>query len=144
MFYVRRYFQKKNSKWLNWYQQFKQMMFYFFLISPFRVDEDSFETYPQWEGEEQCYCINASNGTFFCLRHLFEEANGDKENYLYCEFITGEQEFYDLHTDPNAELNLWNFVSKLDVQCSSIMILRMRSRFPTTCHSKARLESSQN
>jgi len=75
----------------------------------FTVDEDSFETYPQWDRGEQCYCINASNGTFFCLRHLFEEANGDMENYLYCEFITGEQEFYDLHTDPNAELNLWNF-----------------------------------
>lgn len=68
----------------------------------FTVNSDSFDTHPRWELEDQCYCISASNGTFFCLRHITEE-----ENYLYCEFITGDQEFYDMKTDPNAELNLW-------------------------------------
>ncbi|CAG5106546.1 Oidioi.mRNA.OKI2018_I69.chr1.g2891.t1.cds [Oikopleura dioica] len=73
----------------------------------FTVDDQTFQTHPKWDRDEQCYCINASNGTFFCLRHLSQEEN-ERENYLYCEFITGEQEFYDLETDKNAELNLWN------------------------------------
>jgi hypothetical protein len=143
MFYVRRSFRKKTSNGFISISNFSKLHL-IFLISPSRVDEDSFETYPQWDRGEQCYCINASNGTFFCLRHLFEEANGDMENYLYCEFITGEQEFYDLHTDPNAELNLWNFVSKFIVHLIAIKILRMRTRSPTTYLLKASLENSRN
>jgi len=34
------------------------------------VDHSSFRTEPRWQGDPACYCSNATNGTFFCIRGI--------------------------------------------------------------------------
>jgi len=72
-------------------------------LACYTVDNESFQTEPRWTNGDACYCSNASNGTFFCIRGLNET-----DNYLYCEFMTNHTEYYNLTIEPDFIMNQWN------------------------------------
>lgn len=57
----------------------------------FYHDKDHWRTAPKWDDEPFCFCMNANNNTFSCLRTI-----NQTHNYLYCEFTTGLVTFYNL------------------------------------------------
>jgi len=69
----------------------------------FRLDEHKWVTPPIWKGEERCYCTNSNNNTYWCMRVLNE-----KEDMLYCVFVTNFIEFFDMKLDPHQLINTYS------------------------------------
>ncbi|XP_055698244.1 extracellular sulfatase SULF-1 homolog isoform X3 [Phlebotomus papatasi] len=61
----------------------------------FSHDNDHWRTAPFWNDQPFCFCMNANNNTYSCLRTV-----NPVKNILYCEFTTGEITFYNLRIDP--------------------------------------------
>lgn len=57
----------------------------------FSHDSNHWRTAPVWDDKPFCFCMNANNNTYSCLRTI-----NQTHNYLYCEFTTGLITFYDL------------------------------------------------
>lgn len=57
----------------------------------FSHDSQHWRTAPLWDDESFCFCMNAINNTYSCLRTI-----NQTHNYLYCEFTTGLITFYNL------------------------------------------------
>jgi hypothetical protein len=57
----------------------------------FSHDSNHWRTEPIWDDKPFCFCMNANNNTFSCLRTI-----NQTHNYLYCEFTTGLITFYNL------------------------------------------------
>lgn len=57
----------------------------------FSHDSNHWRTAPMWEDKPFCFCMNANNNTYSCLRTI-----NQTHNYLYCEFTTGLVTFYNL------------------------------------------------
>lgn len=57
----------------------------------FSHDSNHWRTAPKWEDEPFCFCMNANNNTYSCLRTI-----NQTHNFLYCEFTTGLVTFYNL------------------------------------------------
>lgn len=57
----------------------------------FSHDCNHWRTAPLWEDDPFCFCMNANNNTYSCLRTI-----NQTHNYLYCEFTTGLITFYNL------------------------------------------------
>ena len=84
------------------------------------------------DGEKFCFCVDSRNNTFRCerrittsfskkyLNHSDISGNGnlgklshdDFTNFLYCEFKSGFNEYYDLHSDPFQMNNSWSDMSE--------------------------------
>lgn len=60
-----------------------------------RMDNDHWRSPPLWDRGSFCFCPNANNNTYWCLRIIDEE-----ENALYCEFISGFASYYNMRVDP--------------------------------------------
>ncbi|KAF0761980.1 putative extracellular sulfatase Sulf-1, partial [Aphis craccivora] len=87
-----RKFRKKNSK-LNKECMLEKM-------NCFNHDNDHWRTAPLWTEGPFCFCMNANNNTYSCLRTI----NGT-HNFLYCEFVTGLVTFYNMKIDPFQQRN---------------------------------------
>nr|CAI5824942.1 unnamed protein product [Callosobruchus analis] len=61
----------------------------------FHHDNDHWKTAPQWTAGPFCFCMNANNNTYSCVRTI-----NSTHNFLYCEFTTGMVTFYNLRIDP--------------------------------------------
>ncbi|XP_065163647.1 extracellular sulfatase SULF-1 homolog isoform X1 [Atheta coriaria] len=64
-------------------------------IHCFRHDNDHWRTAPLWTSGPFCFCMNANNNTYNCVRTI-----NATHNLLYCEFVTGFKTFYNLRIDP--------------------------------------------
>ncbi|XP_032685493.1 extracellular sulfatase SULF-1 homolog isoform X3 [Odontomachus brunneus] len=71
----------------------------------FEHDNDHWRTAPLWSAGPFCFCMNANNNTYSCIRTI-----NVTHNFLYCEFTTGLVTFYNLRIDPFEQ---WNRVSSL-------------------------------
>ncbi|XP_046669143.1 extracellular sulfatase SULF-1 homolog isoform X2 [Homalodisca vitripennis] len=71
----------------------------------FNHDNQHWRTPPFWTEGSFCFCMNANNNTYSCLRTI-----NKTHNFLYCEFITGLVTFYNLRLDPFEQ---WNRASLL-------------------------------
>ncbi|XP_028893629.2 extracellular sulfatase SULF-1 homolog isoform X2 [Zeugodacus cucurbitae] len=61
----------------------------------FSHDNMHWRTAPLWNDSPFCFCMNANNNTYSCVRTI-----NATHNYLYCEFTTGLITFYNLKIDP--------------------------------------------
>ncbi|KAK0090345.1 hypothetical protein PV325_001119 [Microctonus aethiopoides] len=66
----------------------------------FEHDNDHWRTAPMWNAGPFCFCMNANNNTFSCIRTI-----NVTHNFLYCEFTTGFSTFYNLRIDPFEQRN---------------------------------------
>ncbi|XP_044020586.1 extracellular sulfatase SULF-1 homolog isoform X2 [Aphidius gifuensis] len=71
----------------------------------FEHDNDHWKTAPLWNNGPFCFCMNANNNTYSCIRTI-----NSTHNFLYCEFTTGIRTFYNLRIDPFEQ---WNRMSSL-------------------------------
>lgn len=61
----------------------------------FSHDNDHWRTAPLWVAGPFCFCMNANNNTYSCIRTI-----NATHNFLYCEFTTGLITYYNLRIDP--------------------------------------------
>ncbi|KAL5273857.1 SULF1 family protein [Megaselia abdita] len=61
----------------------------------FSHDNDHWRTAPFWNDDPFCFCMNANNNTYSCVRTI-----NSTHDFLYCEFTTGLITFYNLRIDP--------------------------------------------
>ncbi|XP_053978729.1 extracellular sulfatase SULF-1 homolog isoform X1 [Hylaeus volcanicus] len=71
----------------------------------FEHDNDHWRTAPMWSAGPFCFCMNANNNTYSCIRTI-----NATHNFLYCEFTTGLVTYYNLRIDPFEQ---WNRLSSL-------------------------------
>lgn len=57
----------------------------------FSHDANHWRTAPLWDDKPFCFCMNANNNTYSCLRTI-----NQTHNFLYCEFTTGLVTYYNL------------------------------------------------
>lgn len=57
----------------------------------FQHDNEHWRTAPLWTSGPFCFCMNANNNTYSCVRTI-----NSTHNFLYCEFTTGLVTFYNL------------------------------------------------
>jgi extracellular sulfatase Sulf len=57
----------------------------------FSHDSNHWRTEPFWTDVPFCFCMNANNNTYSCIRTI-----NTTHNFLYCEFTTGIVTYYDL------------------------------------------------
>ncbi|XP_011167004.2 extracellular sulfatase SULF-1 homolog isoform X2 [Solenopsis invicta] len=71
----------------------------------FEHDNDHWRTAPLWNAGPFCFCMNANNNTYSCIRTI-----NKTHDFLYCEFTTGLMTYYNLRLDPFEQ---WNRASSL-------------------------------
>nr|XP_023025346.1 extracellular sulfatase SULF-1 homolog isoform X1 [Leptinotarsa decemlineata] len=73
----------------------------------FHHDNDHWRTAPQWTAGPFCFCMNANNNTYSCIRTI-----NSTHNFLYCEFTTGFVTYYNLRIDPFELQNRVNMLKE--------------------------------
>ncbi|XP_066255119.1 extracellular sulfatase SULF-1 homolog [Euwallacea similis] len=71
----------------------------------FEHTNDHWRTEPKWGGGPFCFCMNANNNTYSCLRTI-----NASHDFLYCEFTTGITTFYNLKIDPFELKNRYQYL----------------------------------
>ena len=86
-------------------------------------------TAPPWfYGQEFCSCQDTTNNTYACARTL-----NATHNFVYCEFVTGFVEAYDMDADPWQLTNLASKMSTSHRQYWSALLEDLRTCGGTDC-----------
>ena len=96
----------------------------------FEHDNDHWRTAPLWSAGPFCFCMNANNNTYSCIRTI-----NATHNFLYCEFTTGLVTYYNLRIGecfihlytPWAGKGEMNFEGKLASWLSKFHLFSSRS-----------------
>uniref|UniRef100_A0A1I8I358 Sulfatase domain-containing protein n=1 Tax=Macrostomum lignano TaxID=282301 RepID=A0A1I8I358_9PLAT len=97
-------------------------------MSCFFHDKSHWKTPPYWNDSSICFCGNANNFTYWCLRTV-----DSTEESLYCEFITGFISYYNMTADPHQLVNLaaeLPFQRRVELQAK---LNRLKSCSGATC-----------
>ncbi|RZC31787.1 extracellular sulfatase SULF-1 -like, partial [Asbolus verrucosus] len=84
----------------------------------FHHDKEHWKTAPMWTEGPFCFCMNANNNTYSCVRTI-----NSTHNFLYCEFTTGLVTFYNLRIDP---FELQNRIDQLKPEEKSFLHDQLR------------------
>lgn len=68
----------------------------------FSHDNNHWKTAPLWNDQPFCFCMNANNNTYTCIRTI-----NQTHNYLYCEFTTGLITYYNLRIGQSITTVPW-------------------------------------
>ncbi|GJQ82813.1 Sulf1 [Trypoxylus dichotomus] len=105
-------------------------------IHCFRHDNDHWKTAPLWSAGPFCFCMNANNNTYNCLRTI-----NSTHNLLYCEFVTGMVTYYNLRIDP---FELQNRVSQLKPEERSYLHNQLRTLMKCRGRASCTLNNNYN
>ncbi|KAI4464430.1 n-acetylglucosamine-6-sulfatase family member [Holotrichia oblita] len=105
-------------------------------IHCFRHDNDHWKTAPLWSAGPFCFCMNANNNTYNCLRTI-----NSTHNLLYCEFVTGMVTYYNLRIDP---FELQNRVAQLKPEEKSYLHDQLRALMKCKGRASCTLNNNNN
>lgn len=98
---IRKFESKKSALPNEWIASGNHMQCYLSLVPivitnklrypNYSHDTNHWKTAPIWNDEPFCFCMNANNNTYSCIRTI-----NQTHNFLYCEFTTGLVTFYNL------------------------------------------------
>ena len=94
--------QRKKERKRNKKAKMEKDCLTFQKMNCFSHDSNHWRTPPLWTEPSFCFCMNANNNTYSCLRTI-----NQTHNFLYCEFTTGLVTFYNLKKG-NLGVN-WRF-----------------------------------
>ena len=103
-------------------------------------DNSHWKTPPYWKYGPFCFCSNANNNTYWCLRTI-----NQSHDFVYCEFITTFMSYYDLKTDPYQLNNTVLDLSHATVQLlhDSLKQLKQCAGSKDCYHSSSQHQSKQ-
>ncbi|KAM7360350.1 extracellular sulfatase Sulf1 isoform 2-T3 [Cochliomyia hominivorax] len=105
----------------------------------FSHDNTHWRTAPLWNDSPFCFCMNANNNTYSCLRTI-----NATHDYLYCEFTTGLITFYNLKIDPFETLNRASSLTSAEKSYMHDALTKLKSCKGRSCTIKKSLESLNN
>jgi len=76
-------------------------------INCFYVNRLTWKTPPRWHGPNFISCTNTANNSYLCLRTI-----NTTHNFLYCKFVTGFYEYYDMNKDPYQTKNIFKTLER--------------------------------
>ncbi|XP_067614126.1 extracellular sulfatase SULF-1 homolog isoform X2 [Eurosta solidaginis] len=94
----------------------------------FSHDNTHWRTAPLWDDSPFCFCMNANNNTYSCVRTI-----NATHNYLYCEFTTGLITFYNLKIDPFETQNRASFLTNEEKSYMHDILEKLKGCRGKTC-----------
>uniref|UniRef100_A0A1A9WPE5 Sulfatase N-terminal domain-containing protein n=1 Tax=Glossina brevipalpis TaxID=37001 RepID=A0A1A9WPE5_9MUSC len=94
----------------------------------FSHDNSHWRTAPLWNDKPFCFCMNANNNTYSCIRTI-----NATHNFLYCEFTTGLITYYDLKLDPFETINRASSLTTLQKSCMHDILEKLRNCKGVNC-----------
>eukprot|EP00117_Sycon_ciliatum_P000492 scpid44319/ scgid6531/ Extracellular sulfatase Sulf-2 len=92
-------------------------------------------TPPYYTGGDVCHCANTRNSSYWCERRIDED-----DDYLFCHFVTGFGEFFDMRRDP-WQMN--NKHSEIEARPSVYNHIMRRLSYLRTCSGHQQCSSGQ-
>ncbi|XP_046392927.1 extracellular sulfatase SULF-1 homolog isoform X2 [Ischnura elegans] len=106
----------------------------------FSHDNDHWRTAPYWTDGPFCFCMNANNNTYWCLRTI-----NATHNFLFCEFVTGLLTFYNLRIDPFEQWNRIQTLTSAELASLKAQLEHMKScKGPRDCGGQPGEGNAQN
>lgn len=107
--------EKKASKKPSRKRRGRDMNCFFF-------DKNHWKVPPLWTGPSFTACTNSPNSSYWCLRTL-----NSTHDFLYCEFVTGFKEYFNITADPFQLRNVASLLKKGELDQLHTKLAYMKS-----------------